>query len=110
MRLHVHLLRLGAVLSPRTDREKKERRMRTPIVAALASACALAVSAGPADASSIVYTKDSNVWITTPDGSYQKAVTTDGTSSNRYQSPAQADDGTIVAARPSPRFFYALRQ
>src|SRR3954447_26134191 len=108
MRLRVHLLTVGRVKSPRI--EKKERRMRTPTIAALAAACAVAVSAAPAEASSIVYTKDSNVWITTPDGSYQKAVTTDGTADNRYQGVGQLDDGTIVAGRPSPRFFYALRQ
>src|SRR3954452_11410035 len=95
-------------ITPRA--EKKERRMRPPTIAALAAACAVAVSAAPAEASSIVYTKDSNVWITTPDGSYQKAVTTDGTADDRYQGVGQLDDGTIVAGRPSPRAFYALRQ
>src|SRR4051795_647842 len=75
----------------------------------LTVAVALLVGAAPASASSIAYTKNDNVWLTTPDGSYQKQVTTDGTASNGYQSPAQLDDGTIVAARPSPRFFYALR-
>jgi hypothetical protein len=108
MPLRVHLLTVGAVQI--TPLKKKERRMRTPTLAALATACAVAVSAAPADASSIVYTKSDNVWITTPDGSYQKAVTTDGTAANRYQAPGQLDDGTIVAARPSPRAFYALRQ
>src|SRR3954468_16118673 len=76
----------------------------------LIAAAAVLATAAPASASSITYTKNSNVWLTTPDGSYQKAVTTDGTAANRYQAPDQLDDGTIVAARPSPRAFYALRQ
>ena len=37
-------------------------------------------------------------------------MTTDGTAADRYQAPGQADDGTIIAARPTPRAFYALRQ
>src|SRR4051794_30876031 len=74
----------------------------------LIAAAALLATAAPASASSIAYTKDNNVWLTTPDGSFKKPVTTDGTTDNRYQSPDQLDDGTIVAARPSVRFFYAL--
>src|SRR3954454_11153299 len=74
----------------------------------LIAAAAVLATAAPASASSITYTKNSNVWLTTPDGSYQKPVTTDGTADNRYQAPDQLDDGTIVAARPSVRFFYAL--
>jgi hypothetical protein len=76
----------------------------------LTAAVALLAGAAPASASSIAYTKNDNVWLTKPDGSYQKQVTTDGTPSNRYQAPAQLDDGTIVVSRPSVRFFYALRQ
>lgn len=75
----------------------------------LAATCA-AVCAAPAAASSIAYTQNDNVWLTTPDGSYQKQVTTDGTSSNRYQAPDQADDGSIVVSRPSPRFIYRVDQ
>jgi len=51
--------------------------------------------AAPAAADSIVYTKDTNVWVARPDGSEARQVTQDG----GYQSPSQADDGTIVAAR-----------
>lgn len=83
--------------------------MRLPVLAAAAAACTL-VAAAPAGASSLAYTKNDNVWLSTPDGSYQKQVTTDGTSSSRYQAPDQLDDGTIVVSRPSSRFFYALRQ
>jgi len=48
-------------------------------------------------ASSIAFVKDNNVWLTSPDGSRQKQVTTDGTESRAYNWPSQADDGTILA-------------
>src|SRR3954449_9171271 len=51
--------------------------------------------AAPASADSIVYVKEGNVWLTSPDGAKQVQVTTDG----GYESPSQADDGTIVALR-----------
>src|SRR3954453_13147761 len=51
--------------------------------------------ASPAHASSIVYAKRGNVWLSNPDGSKQYAVTSDG----NWASPSQADDGTIVARR-----------
>jgi hypothetical protein len=38
-----------------------------------------------------------NVWLTSPDGSRQRQVTTDGTASRAYNWPSQADDGTILA-------------
>ena len=72
--------------------------MRLSTVAALAAALCLA-TAGPAAASSIVYIKDHNVWVASPDGAKQHQVTTDGEPDWRYSSPTQADDGTIVAAR-----------
>jgi hypothetical protein len=83
--------------------------MRAYLSATLAAACALAAAA-PAGASSIAYTKDSNVFLTSPDGQNQRPITTDGTAGNRYQGPAQVDDGTIVVSRPSVRFIYAYRQ
>ena len=52
---------------------------------------------GSAMASSIAFIKDNNVWLTSPDGSRQKQVTTDGTASRDYNWPSQADDGTILA-------------
>src|SRR4051794_39626584 len=58
------------------------------------AAIALAIAA-PAHADSIVYVKDGNVWLTSPDGAKQYQVTADG----GYDSPSQADDGTIVALR-----------
>jgi hypothetical protein len=62
-------------------------------LAALAAAAATLGLAGTASASSIVYIKDGNVWIAKPDGSGARQVTTTG----GYESPSQADDGTIVA-------------
>ena len=72
--------------------------MRTSIVAAATAAACLAM-AGPAAADSIVYIKDHNVWVASPDGSKQHQVTTDGAADWRYASPSQADDGTIVASK-----------
>jgi hypothetical protein len=51
--------------------------------------------AAPAAADSIVYTKDTNVWVARPDGTQARPVTSDG----GYRSPSQADDGTILAVR-----------
>src|SRR4051794_16126543 len=59
------------------------------------AACAVAALAGaaPASADSIVYVKDGNVWLTSADGSKGYQVTFDG----GYDSPSQADSGTIAA-------------
>jgi len=61
------------------------------ILAAAAIGC-LSVAAS-ASASSIVFTKGGNIWLSSPDGSLQRQVTTDG----GYSSPSQADDGNVVA-------------
>lgn len=68
------------------------------LIAALLGALVLAASA---QASSLVFIKNSNVWLANPDGSSQYQVTLDGTPDGPYYSPSQADDGTIVAARGS---------
>ena len=57
---------------------------------------ALAISPAVAAADSIVYVKDSNVWLAKPDGTGKYQVTTDGTAEHPYLSPSQADDGTIA--------------
>ena len=72
--------------------------MRKALVAAIFAAICVG-PAGEAAASSIVYVKDNNVWVASPDGGKQHQVTTDGEPGWRYGSPSQADDGTIVAAR-----------
>ena len=69
---------------------------------AVASALLGALTCAPAGvASSIVFVKDGNVWLAKPDGSGLYQVTLDGTPGNPYESPTQADDGTIVAQRGS---------
>ena len=72
--------------------------MRKSIVAAAVATACLA-TAGPTAADSIVYIKDHNVWVASPDGTKQHQVTTDGAADWRYASPSQADDGTIVASK-----------
>jgi WD40 repeat protein len=66
-----------------------------------ATTLGLAALALPATAAadSIVYIKNSNVWIANPDGSGARAVTTDGKADWPYRSPSQADNGTISAGR-----------
>ena len=68
-----------------------------PKISALAVAAACAAAAVPATAAadSLVYVKDGNVFLSAADGSAAKQVTSDG----GYESPSQADDGTVVAAR-----------
>jgi hypothetical protein len=65
---------------------------RTPWIAAAAALLAL-VCAPAANADSIAYVKDGNVWLTTPDGSRQYQVTFNG----GYSDVSQADDGTMIA-------------
>ena len=70
---------------------------KTVLAAALAAACLIAPAAAQAD--SIAYVKDHNVWLANPDGSGQYQVTADGTADRAFGSPSQADDGTIVARK-----------
>ncbi|WP_028062301.1 PD40 domain-containing protein [Solirubrobacter soli] len=67
----------------------------------LALAVSAAVLAAPAVASadSIVFVKDYNVWLVSPDGSKLTQVTTDGSYEHPYLSPSQADDGTIAVSK-----------
>lgn len=73
-------------------------------LAALIAGCCLFVlgASGTAAADSLVFIKESNVWLSKPDGTGQYQVTLDGTADNPYASPSQADDGTIVAMRSQP--------
>src|SRR3954451_22920456 len=89
--------------------------MRTRVVPAVLAAATVAVSLAavvPAQADTLVFVKDNNVWLSNPDGSGQYQVTLDGSADNPYLSPSQADDGTIVAARAKPNGgpLYRLRQ
>ncbi len=63
--------------------------------ASAALLAALAAAAPAAADGSLTFVKDGNVYVAAPDGSGAQQVTTDG----GYESPSQADDGTIVAAR-----------
>ena len=78
--------------------------------AAVGAACALAAVPATASADSLVYVKDGNVFLSGQDGSRAQAITTDG----GYESPSQADDGTIVAGRQTeengrhPRRLYRM--
>jgi hypothetical protein len=76
---------------------------RRRLTALVAACCVFVLGAcGTAAADSLVFIKESNVWLSKPDGSGQFQVTSDGTAENPYQSPSQADDGTIVAMRAEP--------
>jgi len=74
-------------------------RRRLPAGSAAVCAALLLLFAAAARADSIVYIKDHNVWVSTPDGHRERQVTTDGTAGLPYTSPSQARDGTIVALR-----------
>jgi hypothetical protein len=80
-----------------------------PLRIALVAVVALLVCAGSAQASSLVYIKGYNVWLASPDGAVQRQLTSDGFKELPYESPSQADDGTILAGR-GPRFVKLDRQ
>ena len=63
----------------------------------LVAICAFVLLAlpAPAAADSILFVRDGNVWISTPDGSTERQLTAGG----GYASPSMADTGTIVALR-----------
>ena len=73
--------------------------MSRSLVAAASVLVALLACATTAQASSIVFVKDHNVWLSSPDGTGQRQLTTDGTSALAYESPSQAVDGTILVGR-----------
>jgi hypothetical protein len=72
-------------------------RARAHVLSWLAAALIGAVPAPHADADSIVFIKEHDVWIVSPDGSGARAVTVDGDETRPYRSPSQADDGRIFA-------------
>lgn len=72
-----------------------------------------AVPCAPASADSLVFLRGSNVWLANADGSGEYQVTADGSTGAPYESPSQADDGTIVAGRKEAdgkRRLYRMRQ
>jgi hypothetical protein len=60
-----------------------------------AALVAASVAAAPAAADSIVYAKDGNLFLTSPDGSKGYQLTRDG----GYSEPSQADNGIVGALR-----------
>ena len=83
-------------------RAVRVRRASGTVGATLTLALAmLGFGASPANADSIVYIKDHNVWLAEPNGSTQTQVTDDGTTGDPYYSPSQADDGTILVLKGS---------
>ena len=75
------------------------RRLRRTLLLAAAAICLALAAAPAAGASSIVFIKNHNVWLTNPEGTVQHQVTLDGTAGRPYSSPSQANDGTILAVR-----------
>jgi hypothetical protein len=71
----------------------------TALGAATVTATAAGAVTGISSGGSIVFIKANNVWLTNPDGTVQRQLTTDGTAAAPYTTPSQADDGTIVAVR-----------
>ena len=57
------------------------------------------VFAASAQADSIVYIKNGDVWLANAKGKRQKAITKNGTPANPYRSPAYSDRGVITAVR-----------
>jgi Tol biopolymer transport system component len=65
-----------------------------------AAVAALGLAPAAAQADSLSFTKDDNIFVSAPDGSNLTQVTTDGEAGyGAYRSPTQADDGTVVAGR-----------
>jgi hypothetical protein len=85
-----------------TQRRLMSRVIVTAVLLCAAAFVALAPAAAPARADSLTFIKDHNVWLANPDGWGQYQVTLDGTPGSPYESPSQADDGTIVAIRRPP--------
>lgn len=75
------------------------RRPRVALGAIAACLAAIAFAGtATAGAASISYVgADGNVHLISPDGSRKHQVTKDGTASRPFESPSQADDGTVVA-------------
>ena len=68
-------------------------RSRARLLLPALAVTALALCPATASASSLVYMKGSDVWVGSPDGAVERQLTTGG----GFESPSQADDGTVVA-------------
>jgi hypothetical protein len=81
--------------------------------ALLSTAAVALILPSVAAADSLVFIRGNNVWIAQADGSNPHRVTRDGTARYPYESPSEADDGTIVAIRATAttrRRIYRMRQ
>lgn len=63
----------------------------------LLAAMALLLVPATASADSIVFVKDANVWVASPDGANQRPLTRDGTADQPYRSPRRP---TTAPSRP----------
>src|SRR5215210_126533 len=81
------------------SRTAAPRRLLAVLIAVVLAGLAAAAGAADAQASSVVYIADGNVWLTTPDGSRLRQLTTDGTEESPYASRSWGDDGTILALK-----------
>lgn len=79
--------------------------MPRKLTAAVLTALATLAVAASAQAASLVYVKDHDLWISNPDGSGAVRVTDSGTADEPWRSPTMSDGGTIAAAKG---FFVAL--
>ena len=73
-------------------------RRRLTLALMLVSMTMLALAAS-AEASSIVFIKRGDVWISKSNGKGQRAITKDGTPGNPYRSPAYSNKGVITAVK-----------
>src|SRR3954447_3406845 len=60
-------------------------------------------SGGPG---SVVYGQASNIWLSAPDGSGARQLTSDGTDAAGYHDPSLADDGTVWAVKGSNALYH----
>lgn len=78
----------------------------TAAFSTLAAAPAAAANPPTHTPGSLVYVKNGNVWVSTPDGATQRQITADGgvptgdgTGDSPYRAPSESDGGLIVAVR-----------
>lgn len=65
--------------------------------AMMCALCWALLAGAPAEASSLVFIKNSNVWLANPDGSGQYQVTTGGSAAFPYSYPSEDNNGAIAA-------------
>ena len=93
---------MSAVLTGR-DRGRRVLSLLAAFVLVVAGLVAAAVDRAEAATGpgTIAFIKAHNVWVSNPDGTGQRQLTSNGTASAPWHSPDQSDVGTVVAARGS---------